>query len=104
MRISDWSSDVCSSDLFEQGLVDGLRVGHDQQGVAVGLGARHRGRADDRAGSRLVLDHDRLAELLLQLLAQIAGIDIRGTTGTNWSNSGYEIGRAYGRSRACESG
>src|SRR3546814_4442857 len=46
MRISDWSSDVCSSDLFREGILlggalhfhDGILVG--QHEVSIGLGGR----------------------------------------------------------------
>src|SRR5690606_34905375 len=62
---------------------------------------RHRRRADDRAGAGLVLDHDRLAELLLQLLAQIAGVHIGGTSGTKWYNySNWPLGVGAGRVRS----
>src|SRR3546814_20047309 len=37
MRISDWSSDVCSSDLFQAGLVVGPAIG----GVLVGSAGKH---------------------------------------------------------------
>src|SRR3546814_15853574 len=33
MRISDWSSDVCSSDLAERPLGDGAAVGHQRGGA-----------------------------------------------------------------------
>ena len=41
--------------------------GADQQGVAVRHGLGHRLIADHAAGARPVLDHDRLAQRLLQL-------------------------------------
>src|SRR3546814_5288447 len=34
MRISDWSSDVCSSDLLDRGDADPARGAKDEQGVA----------------------------------------------------------------------
>src|SRR3546814_19164474 len=43
MRISDWSSDVCSSDLFELGLLDHLA---EPQRPGVGGRARRRGEGD----------------------------------------------------------
>src|SRR3546814_5816542 len=36
MRISDWSSDVCSSDLVRQ-VLEGHRIGGDQAGAGTGL-------------------------------------------------------------------
>src|SRR3546814_9663660 len=47
MRISDWSSDVCSSDLALGGGVDDALVGMEQVGLAV-----DRGRTDRVAGVR----------------------------------------------------
>src|SRR3546814_14636803 len=47
MRISDWSSDVCSSDLVEAGIAAHLAVGghvdhhHAQRPVAAGLQGEH---------------------------------------------------------------
>src|SRR3546814_6816334 len=46
--------------VLEQRIVDGLRVGHDHQGVTLRLGARHGCRADDPTAARLVFDHDGL--------------------------------------------
>src|SRR3546814_2471778 len=51
MRISDWSSDVCSSDLFEIDL--GLaRSGHPVQQIGLEPARRH-GPAEDRRRARL---------------------------------------------------
>src|SRR3546814_3093642 len=52
MRISDWSSDVCSSDLHALGVADlaiPLRLGHaDHGGVAVLVTGAAIGRRDER--------------------------------------------------------
>src|SRR3546814_7970703 len=59
MRISDWSSDVCSSDLFglERGGVDAAIVGaFDQRLDAVVVQARH----DDRRSRGFGCCHDEL--------------------------------------------
>src|SRR3546814_10961516 len=60
MRISDWSSDVCSSDLFEHG------DGDDRALVHLAAGCR---RAADRGGAALELLHAERDALLL-------GIDV----------------------------
>jgi hypothetical protein len=53
-------------------------IGADEQRVAVGCSLRDHLAADQPAGAGLVLDHDRLAELLLQLVGDDArrAIDI----------------------------
>src|SRR3546814_8930635 len=74
MRISDWSSDVCSSDLgareVEEGLVDGQRLDQRREGQhaladrAPGLGVfRHLGADDHRVGTGLQrLEHRHRSE------------------------------------------
>ena len=50
--------------VLDQALVGGVGlVGAEDQGVAVGLGMRHRVGADDAGAARPVLHHDRLAEI-----------------------------------------
>ena len=46
--------------------------GADQDGVAVGRGARHVGRADHGGGAEPLLDHERLPQLLLEPVRQRA--------------------------------
>src|SRR3546814_5206190 len=62
MRISDWSSDVCSSDLLEQAVDVG---GSDQVGAADHMGHPHRGiveRAREMiAGGRILAREDDIA-------------------------------------------
>ena len=52
-----------------------------QEGVAVGFGPRHRGGADNAAGAGPVLDDERLAELLLDLIEHDARNDVVGAAG-----------------------
>ena len=68
----------------DQRLVGGVGVRHQEQRVAVGRRTRDRLGAQDRAGARTVLDHERLLERFGQVLAELAGKD---------------IGRAAGRER-----
>src|SRR3546814_7292827 len=102
MRISDWSSDVCSSDLWRVGMRDqhgmgprsqdhggeglgrvvGQVIAHPgisgeaesghEQRVAIGRRGRHCLRADDGCRAGLVVDDHRLSPRLLQLLADQA--------------------------------
>ena len=61
---------------------DGVGRGIGQDGVAVGLGLRHRRHADGVAGARAVLDDERLAELRRHLLEHRARHDVgRGAGG-----------------------
>jgi hypothetical protein len=58
---------------------DGVRAGGAEgEGVAVGRRLRRHVRADGAAGAGLVLDHDRLAEALAQLLRHDARDDVGG--------------------------
>src|SRR3546814_2944746 len=65
MRISDWSSDVCSSDLFERGFVEAVQHQHlrpaEQRGVEREAGVFGRG-ADEH--DRAALDEGQEAVLL----------------------------------------
>src|SRR3546814_18782893 len=64
MRISDWSSDVCSSDLFERGFVEAVQHQHlrpaEQRGVEREAGVFGRG-ADEH--DRAALDEGQEAEI-----------------------------------------
>ena len=68
----------------DQRFIGGVGVRHQEQRVAVGRGPRDRLGAQDRAGARTVLDHERLLEGLRQILAELAG---------------KNVGRAAGRER-----
>ena len=60
---------------------DDLAGGHDAHGVAVLVGASDRLVAEHAGGTRPVLDHDRLAELLLHRLPDDAGDDVAAAAG-----------------------
>src|SRR3546814_10577372 len=81
MRISDWSSDVCSSDLLDGriGLVDQDFSGVDQLGDVM---RRDRGRHADRDPSRAIGEQ----------IGEQAGKDLRL----------FQIGRASCRERVCQ--
>src|SRR3546814_15524123 len=100
MRISDWSSDVCSSDLplllesfTLSGAVNGTRedLRFDQRLTALGGTLRASGRAllppaGPQIDAALILDHPDLSVLLRELLR----------------DSGLQIGRASCRERVCQ--
>src|SRR3546814_11547322 len=103
MRISDWSSDVCSSDLLTAGHVMGLGGGVDDlvdrlhgevEGHELDDGpeAVHR-RADAEAGEAVLgdrrVDHAARAELVEQAQAHLVGA--------------LEIGRGSCGERVCKS-
>src|SRR3546814_13960507 len=58
MRISDWSSDVCSSDLLRPPPVDGDRGGGDERGGARGVRKLDRAGADGARTARGRPAHD----------------------------------------------
>src|SRR3546814_17701900 len=62
MRISDWSSDVCSSDLFILQLAERQRIESDA-GAIMAIGAEALGRrlGADRAGFLRIVDGDQIA-------------------------------------------
>src|SRR3546814_5171795 len=53
MRISDWSSDVCSSDLQQVGLALAIQCGGQPQAVAVAVSRRVGFAVDDSVSLRL---------------------------------------------------
>src|SRR3546814_8246928 len=92
MRISDWSSDVCSSDLFRQFIIHWVREAKRQvQHCAFCL--------------RLVTNTDQL-ELALEALAYaLDHVVYQRTSGTSHCASLLiaQIGRAACRERVCQS-
>src|SRR3546814_17493929 len=99
MRISDWSSDVCSSDL-------------DTRGVAANIGRRRLAGdvlslfADDRDQFRLMMED---ARGYIWQNDRIAGADDRIRRleeGPDWEGRALcsleKIGRASGRERGCQ--
>src|SRR3546814_4603310 len=93
MRISDWSSDVCSSDLLDRTFEFDHRLGHafdavfDQRVDDVA----HRNRTIKLAGVRRLTDQD-------DLLA----VDVLGTDFGFAVAFRVEIGRASCRERVCQ--
>src|SRR3546814_7801389 len=91
MRISDWSSDVCSSDLTTGGLIMGRPSG-DSGDLAAPKGSREE-TEEEEAYDRLVDEgHERLSRPLLPLLATglLGGIDV---------GVGVELSRGAGGDR-----
>jgi hypothetical protein len=60
----------------DQRFVDGVRVRHQQQRVAVGRALGDGIGADDRAGTGPVVDDEGLAHRFLQALGDEAGVDV----------------------------
>src|SRR3546814_8663941 len=102
MRISDWSSDVCSSDLAGVGDLD--------LPAAVGVGLSG---VDVLAGSRAHEDRYALNGLVVVALAGVLGVvqvaseDLDGLIGLLRASRGdaaeQQIGRASCRERVCQS-
>src|SRR3546814_10608952 len=96
MRISDWSSDVCSSDLY--------RAARHWQGLRA---AQRRGQALSLAGEvlqqRYVIGHAPpdivQRHALIESMRIIAARFAEGAAGTV---AGHEIGRASCRERVCQ--
>src|SRR3546814_10885723 len=91
MRISDWSSDVCSSDLHVLAAIDGQRRAGDEIGL---VGDQEQDPAGDVLRPSQALDRYAGGDLLQHLgryRAHHVGVDIAGGDG--------EIGRASCRER-----
>src|SRR3546814_13010356 len=71
MRISDWSSDVCSSDLLHHGVFEDL-----QKGLLIGIRGAAPVAADDEAADRRHVEAliEQLTEVLLLFLAADRGV------------------------------
>src|SRR3546814_16816499 len=102
MRISDWSSDVCSSDLLGLVVVDEARPGREAEPQAV--------RVPQALGNRLVqqLRLHRLEQAGLLGAPQAPGIhrdeDVGWAIGPLALDALDKIGRASGRGRGCQYG
>ena len=64
----------------DQGLVDGLGVGHHEQGVAVGGGLGYKVGADDGPRTWAIFHQEGLTELFLELGCQIPRVIVGYTT------------------------
>src|SRR3546814_15075444 len=96
LRISDWSSDVCSSDLHQQTQRADVRMGQDHR--------RHR-----QSHRRLHLPDDHLQLRLIaqdhpgnRMMTKRSATMTRGPTETAPKTGGSEIGRASCRERVCK--
>ena len=79
--------------LEQELIVDERLARNDADGVAVGRGLRAGAGADVERPARPVLDHDRLAEALVQLLGERAHEDVAGAAG---ARRGDDADRARG--------
>ncbi|KAG0763917.1 hypothetical protein G6F22_018329 [Rhizopus arrhizus] len=84
-------------------VVDGVGadVAH-QQGVAIGLGARHRLRADDACGARAVFHDDLLPQPGAQLVRDQPRGDVGGAAGRGRNDKGDRPFRPGGMGLACQ--
>src|SRR3546814_18405258 len=92
MRISDWSSDVCSSDLVEPGNAEAL-----QEGVGGGIGAGKGGGVGECRGTRLGGAADLHRDDRLAQRAHLGGQGLERPQGIE----ALAIGRASCRARVC---
>src|SRR3546814_19358559 len=94
MRISDWSSDVCSSDLVEPGTAHvGVDVAAaDLDRLRRHIGAQPRGHPDQPVAGEYRVGHTRRIR------------DHRGEAGVEMIGveAGRKIGRAWCRERVCQ--
>src|SRR3546814_17211858 len=111
MRISDWSSDVCSSDLQEFGDPHARK-----QGVEPAIESLRLGWSDRRHGLQLepvAFERHAREPVRLELLGETAQppverpcplLQIGGRIGLEWQAVGHliEIGRASCRERVCK--
>src|SRR3546814_4008055 len=100
MRISDWSSDVCSSDLFDQALdLYGERGDRARGGTAlIDLG-------DESSGPRRVGEGDALADCRGEQRGIVVGQRLGRFAGDNGARGAavqQKIGRASCRERVCQ--
>src|SRR3546814_10512406 len=86
MRISDWSSDVCSSDLGQGAEGDGPRAGRQRR----------------MAGLREVHPRTQPRDGEAQRLTASAGLHRIAEAGTAEQRGEFEIGRASCRGRVCQ--
>src|SRR3546814_9334515 len=108
MRISDWSSDVCSSDLRDAHLEEGVPLGHllinfqERPGIRPLLALHHRARTRGDAGSGRAGRDDQLG--CVQLLigcphgapsdAELGGEVLPGgQTGAGFEHAAFDRGR-----------
>src|SRR3546814_14803413 len=94
MRISDWSSDVCSSDLVGGQQVDDLEAGLQHLGAGLELGERRRLAVD-----RPVVEVLAVAGIVQAVAQRVEDVALDAVADRNRDRG--EIGRASGRERVC---
>src|SRR3546814_18258976 len=108
MRISDWSSDVCSSDLVDHGVVERVGAqGREDQDAGIEQRPRNRQNPHPDAGHRQVQDQQHeVADIEAGDQApdqvRLVGEQERAGLQTVLLEGGDEIGRASGRDRVCQ--
>src|SRR3546814_17146226 len=93
MRISDWSSDVCSSDLgtnLDWVAVDHHNTGHPHTHIIV--------RGKDERGKDLIIARDYISRGLRERACELVDLDFGPRTDTSIE----QIGRASCRERVCQ--
>src|SRR3546814_12428436 len=98
MRISDWSSDVCSSDLAARGRIDEAGDGAQQGGLAAAGRAEKREELARRDVERGILDGGKIAETDADAIKGDGGCHGKRKA----ESDGTEIGRASCRERVCQ--
>ena len=89
----------------QQRFIHGVRVGHQQQRVAVGRGLGNDVGADHRAAAGLVVDDEALAQRLLQPLREKAGVVVgRAAGGEGHDDADRPVGIALGQRGAAKHG
>src|SRR3546814_2295713 len=103
MRISDWSSDVCSSDLISSGSLSSalMALGREAKVQIVFTPDSVEGRKSKGVRGRMTVD------AALTRLLEGSGLSFRKVNGGSYVVSGpskesYEIGRASCRERVCQ--
>src|SRR3546814_21192008 len=101
MRISDWSSDVCSSDLDGVAEVHATALGISKGAVVEDLEEHVE---DLRMGLLDLVQQDEAVRLAADGIDELAGVVVADVAGGRTDEAGEEIGRASGRERGCEVG
>src|SRR3546814_14016578 len=105
MRISDWSSDVCSSDL--QALPAVVELAHDQAGIVEGRETNtdreieHFGDHVDRPVDALEVHGNRRVRLH-ETRDETAELELQQADRAGHADHPAEHGRASGRARGCQ--
>src|SRR3546814_13907202 len=102
MRISDWSSDVCSSDLAGGGR-DGRRRMADAEAVVFAFGAQAERRKTAESADRFELGAAPSEDFVwVSLMADIPDDAVVRRVDTHMQRQRQQIGRAACRERGCQ--